>query len=322
MMRDMRKKLTRAAVVLSILGIAGCAYENPTQPAPPAVNLSAPTQVAIGAAPGVGPQSGTATVSATVQNVNGAGLPNVVVTFATTRGTIAPAQASTGSNGVATATLTASDTADVTASVGTLSAHMLVVATGGNTPPTTPTLPVAFLNVSGSATTGVPVVFSVSSSVSGATWTWSFGDGANDQSTAFSISHAYGRAGVYVATVSSSLTSSSSATITVADPPSVPTPPAFAVSMGCTGSTTSLAVACNVAATTNGAPLPSASITNVTWDWGDGKTDVNQTTPVKTHSYASAGTYTVFATVTGALPLSAPQTATVSLTVTVPKPSP
>jgi len=320
-MGAMQKKLASAAVVLTLLGIAGCAYENPAQPGPPIVNLSAPAQVTVGATPGSGTQAGTATVSATVQNVNGAGLPNVVVTFATTRGTIAPAQTSTGSNGVATATLTASDTADVTASVGTLSAHTLVVATGGNTPPT-PTLPVAFLNVSGSATTGVPVVFSVSSSVSGATWNWSFGDGANDQSTTFAISHTYGRAGTYVATVSSALTSASSATVMVSDPTPgpTPTPGGFVASMTCPATTT-LTQACNVAVTVDGAPLPSGAITNVTWDWGDGKTDPNLTSPVNTHKYDNAGTYTVFASVTGAPPLSSPKTATTSKTITVPTPA-
>src|SRR5262249_33551916 len=151
-----------------------------------------------------------------------------------------------------------SDTADVTASVGTLSAHMLVVSNGG-TPPTTPTLPVAFLNVSGSATTGVPVVFSVSSSVSGATWSWSFGDGANDQSTAFSISHAYGRAGTYIATVSSSVTSSSSASVVVTDPTTQPAPPTgLATTMTCTPLAHGTPTPCNVSVTFAGVSLPSA----------------------------------------------------------------
>jgi PKD repeat protein len=38
-----------------------------------------------------------------------------------------------------------------------------------------------------------------------------------------------------------------------------------------------------------------------------------------THTYASPGTYTVFASVTGSPPLGNPQTATTSQTVTVPK---
>jgi PKD repeat protein len=87
--------------------------------------------------------------------------------------------------------------------------------------------------------------------------------------------------------------------------------------MTCPPSTT-LTQACNVAVTMDGAPLPSGSITNVTWDWGDGHTDANQTSPVKTRTYLNAGTYTVFASVTGAPPLATPQTSTVSQTITVP----
>ena len=60
------------------------------------------------------------TVIAKVQNSNCALLTYVVVTFTTTRGTISPAQVGTSANGIASATLTATDTADVTASVGPL----------------------------------------------------------------------------------------------------------------------------------------------------------------------------------------------------------
>jgi PKD repeat protein len=100
----------------------------------------------------------------------------------------------------------------------------------------------------------------------------------------------------------------------------------FVASMGCPFSTSTSAPfvqACNVAVTLNGVQLPSGSITNVTWDWGDGFTNSTQfpSAAVNTHSYASAGTYRVFASVTGAPPLGTPQTATTSLTVTVPKPA-
>ena len=75
-------------------------------------------------------------MTARVQNANGVALPNVMVTFTTTRGTVSPAQVATSSSGAATATLTASDTADVTAIAGAVSAHTLVIATtpSGPTP--------------------------------------------------------------------------------------------------------------------------------------------------------------------------------------------
>jgi PKD repeat protein len=305
------------AGVLALLYSTGCAYQNPVQPSVAGVDPTVPSQMTVSALPASGAQSG-ATIMARVQNANGVPLPNVIVTFATTRGSVSPVQAATGVNGTASTTLSAADTADVTAAAGAISAHTLVASS--STPATpTPTLPSAFLNVAAGGTTGVPLTFSVSSLVAGATWNWSFGDGATTQTTAFSTSHIYTRAGVYTASVSSGA-ATGTATITVTDPvvpPPPPAPAAFIASIGCPIPTTTTA-ACNVAATANGVPLPSSDITRVDWDWGDGQVDINQTSPVKTHVYASAGTYTVFATVTGAPPLGVSMSATTSVAVIVP----
>src|SRR5436190_24391491 len=121
-------KLIGVAGILSLLCSAGCAYENPVEPGGPRVDPSAPSQVTLGVSPGTGTAGGTAIVTARVQNANGAALSNVLVTFTTTRGTVSPAQVVTSSSGAATATLTASDTADVTAVAGAVSAHTLVIA--------------------------------------------------------------------------------------------------------------------------------------------------------------------------------------------------
>src|SRR4051812_16757618 len=213
--REAQMKTWRVAAVLSLLGLAGCAYENPGAPASLPVDSSAPSQLTL-ASSGGSTTTGNSTVTARVQNSSGAALANVVVTFATTRGTISPTQAATGANGSATAVLATTETADVTAIVGALSAHTLV-APSTTTSPTPPATAATFLNVSPNGTTGVPLAFSVSSSASGP-WSWSFGDGVNAQSTEFSTTHAYGRAGVYTASVSGSGTSAGNATITVTDP--------------------------------------------------------------------------------------------------------
>jgi PKD repeat protein len=318
---DMRKRLVRLVGVLACVGVAGCAYDNPSQPTRGPIDPRVPTQVTVGAAQGLGTQAGTATVTANVQNANGAPLTDVVVTFTTTRGTIAPAQVSTSANGTASAALTANDTADVTASVGQLlSAHTLVVPTSGPAPVPAPTLPASFLNVSGSATTGVPVVFGVSSSVSNVTWNWSFGDGANDQTSAFSTTHTYNQAGTYTASVSSAATTSSSATIVVtpaAAPPTTPVP-TLAGTLTCTpGKSGTAATVCNVSLSFGGAPIGGATVTRVDWDWGDGSLPDNQTTvPVGTHMYAKPGTYTVFATVT-AKPVDVDKTTVVHVVVII-----
>ena len=266
MRRDVKHMtLLRLAGVLALLSSAGCAYQNPSEPSAASIDLSVPFQVTLGALPGSGEQAGTAIVTARVQNANGAALANVAVTFTTSAGSIAPGRVTTGADGRATATLAASDTADVTVAAGTLSAHSLVVVQAPTAPapsptptpvppaPPTPALPVAFLNVSASATTGVPLSVGVSSSAVGATWIWSFGDGETAQTTAFSTMHTYGAKGTYTASVSSAATSAASATIAVTDAPvPAPTPAAaLAAVLNCT--TTSADTVCNVNVTFGGA---------------------------------------------------------------------
>jgi len=223
-------KVIRLVSLLALFSSMGCAYQNSVQPSAAGVDLSAPFQVTLGALPGTGSQAGTAAVTARVQNANGAALANVAVTFTTSRGSISPTTVATGVDGAATATLVATDTATVTAAAGKLTAQAFVAPVSPTPPIPTPTPPPAppptpapptpavFLNVSGSATTNVPLAFGVSSSATGVTWLWSFGDGASDQTTFFNTTHTYKVAGTYVATVSAVGTSTASATITVTDP--------------------------------------------------------------------------------------------------------
>jgi PKD repeat protein len=75
---------------------------------------------------------------------------------------------------------------------------------------------------------------------------------------------------------------------------------------------------CNVNQTYGGATIAGGAVTGVEWDWGDGTTaDNSSTTPVKTHQYVNAGTYTVIATVT-ANTTNGSQTGTSSKSVVVP----
>jgi PKD repeat protein len=302
--------LLRLAALGSLLGAGGCAYESPNQPAVAIVDPTAPFQITIGALPGAGAQAGTAAVTAHVQNVNGASLANVVVAFTTNRGTIAPANVATGIDGAASTTLSATDTADVTAAVGRVSAHTFVTPVAptpsvpsptpapGPAPSPTPPPPAVVLNVPANATTRVPLAFAVSSSATGVTWNWSFGDGETAQTTGFSTTHAYATAGTYVVTVSAPGTSSASATITVTDPVVTAPAPPFAATLTCTpGNSANTNTVCNVSASYKGAVLPSSAIISVRWDWGDGRTDSSTNSLVNTHTYAGVGTFTVFANV-------------------------
>jgi PKD repeat protein len=309
-----------ALVVVAALSTA-CAYTNPAQPAPTTIDLSLPSTLTISASAG--------TVTARVQNANGAPLANLVVAFTTSAGSISPSMVTTSPDGRAVTTLTANDTATVTATSGTLSTHWLVApqapGTGTTTPPgstPTPAPAAAFLNVSSSGSTGSPLTFSVSSSASGP-WSWSFGDGVNTQTSTFSTSHAYGRAGVYVASVSGSGTSTGSATITVTDPAPTtgPVAPTLSVTLNCTpGAHAAADTTCNVSETFNNATISGGAVTNVTWDWGDGTTADNAggTVPVKNHRYTNPGTYTVVAVVTANTPSNGSQTGTATKSVIVP----
>lgn len=323
------------ASLATVLAMAGCAYHNPAASTGTSVDLSVPSQVTLGALPGSGAQANIAALTARVQNANGAALGNVLVTFTTTRGSITPASVTTGSDGSASATLVASDTANVTAAVGTLAAHTLVATQTPTTPsnptptptpappPTpTPTLPAVFLNVSSSGTTGVPLTFGISTSAIGVKWTWDFGDGATIFSTAFTMTHTYATRGTWTATVSSPVTSTGSATIVVTDPPvQAPTPagPTLAAALTCTpGIHATPTTSCNLTMTYGGTALPGANVTAVTWDWSDGTTANNSSTaPVNFHQYQFAGTYTVFATVT-ANTTDGVRTTTTSKSVVVP----
>jgi hypothetical protein len=118
-------KMLRVAALLPLFALAGCAYQNPVVPSPAARDPSTPASLTLAAFASAA-QAGTSAVTARVQNGNGAALPNVIVTFATTRGTIAPSEATTGTDGTATVVLKSPDTANVSAAVGALTAHTLV----------------------------------------------------------------------------------------------------------------------------------------------------------------------------------------------------
>ena len=71
--------------------------------------------------------------------------------------------------------------------------------------------------------------------------------------------------------------------------------PELTVSLTCTAKAALTPTPCNVTARFDGATLPSAKVTNVDWDWGDGVPVPPQTTvPATTHTYSVAGSYTDF----------------------------
>jgi PKD domain len=171
-----------------------------------------------------------------------------------------------------------------------------------NPTPNPAPLPAVFLNGPSSATVGDQVTFSVSSSATGVTWNWSFGDDSGPVSTtAFSTTHAYASPGAFPVGVSSPTTSGASAMITVNPRSVAPTPNAFAATLTCTAGTTSAATTCNVSATYKGTAIQSSQITGVEFDWGNGNLNNNKM-PFGSYTYPQAGTYVVVARVSANAP--------------------
>lgn len=151
-------------------------------------------------------------------------------------------------------------------------------------------------------------------------FTWNFGDGGTRQTAGDTTFYTYGHAGAYIASVSINdaigRTVSGTAHVNVQNPPApppdppapAPTPaPSLIVTLTCSpvphGGVPP--TPCNVTATFGPTPIPSASVTNVDWDWGDGGTSPNGGVAAF-HPYFYQGTYTVIATVTVASVSSTP----------------
>lgn len=297
---------------------AGCAYQQPAQPTPvtSTVNMS-PASIRATAS---SRSDYTTLVTATVLTVEGRFVAGIPIGFATGNGTVSTAATVTDANGSATTIVNTPTTTMVTITIGVLSNSIQVQGSSAPTtgptpppitPPTPPTpTPNAIINAPSTVTTGTAITLGVSAPANGQTWTWNFGDGGTTQTTAFTTTHTYTTAGVYTIMVSAPGIATGSATITATS--------GLVPMMNCTVPATHAAVTCTISATYNGAALPSSSITKVDWDWGDGFTNTTSgsSAPTSSHTYASAGTYTVFATVTATT--SDGKSVTTSKTITTP----
>jgi PKD repeat protein len=138
------------------------------------------------------------------------------------------------------------------------------------------------------------------SAISSATWT--FGDNSSAVTTSgSSVSHVYTAGGTYTAgvTVTDAFgqTASTTSTVTIqgVTPPPAPLP-VFTATVACTTSA-GRNIACNATAMSNGVLVPSATV-HVDWDWGD-STKNSCGCATGTHTYLNAGTYMIYAIVSG-----------------------
>jgi PKD repeat protein len=125
-------------------------------------------------------------------------------------------------------------------------------------------------------------------------YSWDFGDGTTaDTQTTPTVGHSYTTRASYnvTLTVTNSLgqTDTSTETVRIDDPPTAAFNPSATVTGP--GSTVSFDG-------TPSAPGPAGTITDYSWNFGDGTTLDSGTTPTVSHTYASPGVYTVRLTTT------------------------
>ena len=275
------------------------------------IGAAAANRVSLQANPSsVRPSGSSVQVSAFVSDANGDPLPNVPVTFSTNRGTITPAVDNTDGNGLAEATLTASETATVTARVGsgaenrTATLEVRTSTTPSFTLATSPATPTA----------GQPVVLTITPAANTAPRVvvdWGDGTPSQDLGTvaaARSVTHTYALPGFYTINASGSQdgdTFSNSTAVTIAQQPPV--------QVTVNPTTASVGVPFTFTIT----PTTGALIQNITIDYGDGQRDqlgAISTQVTRQHPYASAGAKVV--TVTQRETNGNETVATVTVTVT------
>lgn len=276
----------------------------PTTPTTPAATSSAgnAVRILVGAAGAqnvtlsatpstVRPSGSSVEIAALVNDTNGNRLPNVPVAFSTSRGTLDPGVSNTDGSGVARSMLTASETATVTARVGsqtaTLEVRSSTVAsfTLATTPPSPSAGQPVSLTITPAANTAPRVVVN-------------WGDNTNPQdigvvSAVRAVTHIYSAPGFY--TIEATGTSPEGDTFTNALPVTVAQQPP----VGLTVTPTTGQIGTNFTFTIT--PTTGALISNIRIEYGDGATEdlgPISTQVTRQHQYSTSGTKTVTVTQT------------------------
>jgi hypothetical protein len=258
------------------------------------VGSAAAERVLVSASPQtLGPAGGSAQISARVEDVAGAGLVGIPVTFSTNAGQLSDASVLTDDSGTARTVLTTSRESTVTANVAGKTAEITV----GLNPRTGVTLTGPTTSVSA----GLPATFTVGvgTSANVRDLTVDFGDGVRQSLGAISgsttVQHTYNTPDTYtvsaIATEASGFTEqvSTSVTILPGQPPGVIITPS--------NTTPTVNQIITLTATVSGA---TSTILEYQWDFGDG-TSATTTGPQITKSYSAVGTKVIRVTVVQAV---------------------
>jgi hypothetical protein len=255
------------------------------------IGTAAATTVHVTTTPqGLGASGGTVQVTASVLDEGGNPLSGIPVTFATDKGTISPSTATTDAGGNATAALTTTATAKVTATAGTVTSTAATVTVNARS------LTSFTSNATGATAVGTLVTFTVTPAT-GANITnvrVDYGDGDGTDlgaiGAATQASHAYRSAGVYTATASARDASGEVQQLTTT------------VSVGSLGVT--LTAAPNpglrgspVTFTVSG--VAGVQVDHYEWFWDDGTASFPTSSPQTTHTFTSPGAKTIRVDVIG-----------------------
>lgn len=265
------------AVVTAFSGGASARFENLL------VGSAAAERVLISASPQtLGPNGGTAQVTARVEDTAGSALVGIPVTFSTNAGQLTVSTATTDDSGTARTTLTTTREATVTANVAGKTAEITV---GLN-----PRTGVTITGPQNSVAAGTPASFTVGvgSSANIRDVTVDFGDGRSQSLGALSgsttVQHTYSAPGSYavaaVATDASGFNERVSTSVTILPGQ----PPGVIVTPSNTSPTRNQII--TLTATVSGA---TSTIQEYQWDFGDGRTRTT-TGPQTTISYPDVGT--------------------------------
>lgn len=285
-----------ALALLASLSMA-CGYKMPTTPDPvPVVEDMRAADLILTA----GTRSDTRIdVTAEVRTTLGKPVAGQLVTFNTSNGTVSPASAVTGSDGIARTIATVVGMTTINASTASIARSIAALG-----PPSTTPNPLAVQLLVNPVVLGTATTFSLSvTGASGAVSVtgWSFGDGASSSSAATTLNYTYGSVGTYAASVSvrdaAGRTASSTATARVTAPPQpAPINESLVATASCSAAKVGAPSNCNVTVT-EGAVVRTGEIRSVDWIWGDGQTN-SFGVPTASHVYSAPGNFVTYITVT------------------------
>jgi PKD domain-containing protein len=290
-------------LLVPLVALLAVACQDPAVPhyqlSPAAPTVQIPTTLTLTGQAGAGTSAQTAQMTATLRDQERHGIPDVLLTFATSHGTLEPTTVKTNINGDARTTVSAGTDVRVSVSGAGLVAGMDVLI---NAP----------LSVSlsiGRAEKRIPTTLTASMTpepTAPLRILWNFGDGQTAQTDVSTITHAWPEDDRYTVSVTVTdaidRTGTASTSITVRDspePPAPPTPtppplPSPSLTVTVSASPQSAHVGNPITFTAVPVLLNGAGAV-VSYDWdlnGDDKFDTTSITPTLVWSYLTPGTFT------------------------------